>query len=255
MSLLGRLWGWVADSGSQSQDGEPPAGPHPPEQSDRRSLGAVHVHLADGPTEDEDAYELLHEEARTVLDHQIGILDDVDDKAARTVRITMILVGAVLGIASLGGDNGVSLSNPYVVWASCYLVVSILLGMATYNVSDPYFGPGKSDMEQLIARTDSREELLRDLVDGGYRTWISNMEDVQAVNGTYLDLTQTALSFGLIGLVLGFAYRVTSDSTVPAVYSVLDAHSSSLLWGLPLAGVVLAWGVLFLYSVFVLGSD
>jgi hypothetical protein len=130
-----------------------------------------------------------------------------------------------------------------------------MIGMATYNVSDPYFGPAESDIEQLIAETDSGEELLRDLVDGGYRTWISNMEDVQAVNGTYLDLTQTALSFGLIALVLGFAYRVTSESTVPAVYSVLDAHNSSLLWGLPLAGVVFAWIVLFLYSVFVLGSN
>jgi hypothetical protein len=115
MSLLERLWTRVVESASQPPDDDQSADPHTPEQSDRRSPRSIHVHLSNTPTDDEDAYELLHEEARTVLDHQIGILDDVDDKAARTVRITMILVGAVLGIASLGGDNGVSLSNPYIV--------------------------------------------------------------------------------------------------------------------------------------------
>ena len=39
--------------------------------------------------------EVTYQEARTVIDHQIATLSDIDDKALRTVRLTVVLVGAL----------------------------------------------------------------------------------------------------------------------------------------------------------------
>ena len=38
---------------------------------------------------------VTYQEARTVIDHQIDTLSDIDDKALRTVRLTIVLVGVL----------------------------------------------------------------------------------------------------------------------------------------------------------------
>ena len=39
--------------------------------------------------------EVTYQEARTVIDHQIDTLSDIDDKALRTVRLIVVLVGVL----------------------------------------------------------------------------------------------------------------------------------------------------------------
>lgn len=55
---------------------------------------------------DLEALRTAHTEARTVLDHQIELLNDSDDKAMRTVRITLLIIGLIVSIASVVDVSG-----------------------------------------------------------------------------------------------------------------------------------------------------
>lgn len=188
-----------------------------------------------------------YEEACSVLDYQIKILDDIDDKAARTVRVTIILLGAVVGAASFGDTSGVSLSNPYLMWGNFYLIVSVILGVKTYNVSDPYLGTNPSDLDKLVNDTDGESDMLEFLLREGYQDWITKNEYLNAKNGMYLDLTHVTLAIALILLTLGFTHQVTTPSSLPDVHQILETYKDSEIHLLPIVGVVL-WRVIFVLS-------
>lgn len=189
---------------------------------------------------------IVYEEAQRVLDYQIQNLNDVDDVAARTVRITVLLVGGLLGIITLGGDNGISLTNPYLMWAGGYLLVAILLGMETYNVSDPYHGPGRGTLLRW-ANIESEEQLLTVMV-AKYAEWIDDMEVKEAINGLFLDLTQVALALGLVYVAVGFFYRISSEALYPGIYGSLHAARASALLGVPMGVLGVLFAVLWGYA-------
>lgn len=190
--------------------------------------------------------ELIREEARTVLDHQIRNLNDVDDVAARTVRITAIIIGGLLGVTSLSGDQGVSLSNTYVLWGGAYLLLSILLGLHTYNVSDPYFGPGKQVLNRW-AEHDSKSELLP-AMNKKYADWIDDMEVLGAINGLSLDLTQLSLGIGLIYLSFGFLLNATPSNDYGPLRTLLVDFTGSAWHGAPLVVMIIFTVILIAYA-------
>lgn len=189
---------------------------------------------------------LLREEARTVLDHQVDNLRDVDDVAARTVRITTILIGGVLGVVSLGESQSVSLLNLYLVWGAAYLLLSILLGLQTYNVSDAYYGPGKRVMENW-RKKGTRSELLGEM-NRRYSEWIDDMEVLEAINGIALDLTQTSLGIGLIYISCGLWLGISAVDAYGVVRQQLVTFQTSLLHVVPLVLILAGEMLLVVYS-------
>jgi len=197
----------------------------------------------DGPSEKD---ELIREESRTVLDHQIHNLNEVDDVAARTVRITAIIIGGLLGVTSLTGNQGVSLSNTYVLWGGAYLLLSVLLGLHTYNVSDPYFGPGKDVLNQW-AGYESKSELLPEM-NRKYAGWIDDMEVLEAINGISLDLTQVSLGIGLVYVSFGVLLNATPSDDYGLLRKVLVDFRDSAWHAAPLVVIVFITVVLFVYA-------
>lgn len=185
-----------------------------------------------------------HEEARSVLEHQIKILDDIDDKAARTVRITIILLGAIVGTASFGDASGISLSDPYLMWGNFYLITSVILGVKTYNVSDPFLGTNSSDIDKLVNETNDESDMLDFLLEQGYQKWITENEFLNSKNGMYLDLTHFTLAVALIWLTFGFTHQVVEPSESSTFYQMLENYKGSWMHGLPLA-VVGLWRIIF----------
>ena len=206
----------------------------------------VKVSEEDGQDEPSEKDELIREEARTVLDHQIRNLNDVDDVAARTVRITAIIIGGLLGVTSLSGDQGVSLSNTYVLWGGAYLLLSILLGLHTYNVSDPYFGPGKRVLNQW-GEHDSKSELLP-AMNEKYADWIDDMEVLGAINGISLDLTQLSLGIGLIYVSFGFLLNATPSNDYGPLRTLLVDFRGSAWHGAPLGLIIVITVILIVYA-------
>ncbi|WP_135823066.1 hypothetical protein [Halostella litorea] len=206
----------------------------------------VRVTERDNDNDTSKKEELIREESRIVLDHQIQNLHDVDDVAARTVRITAIIIGGLLGVTSLSGDQGVSLSSTYVLWGGAYLLLSILLGLHTYNVSDPYFGPGKAVLNEWTDHS-SKEELVP-AMNRKYAEWIDDMEVLGAINGLSLDLTQLSLGIGLVYTSFGFLLTATPSDEYGPVRNVLVDFKGSLVHGVPLVLILLATGFLIGYS-------
>lgn len=162
---------------------------------------------------------LLHHETRAVLESQIETLDDIDDKAARTVRITALLVGAVFGAVSFG-DASSLVVNQYTWWGGVSLVVTVVLGMTTYSQSSPYVGPKPDDLRRLSRATDSSEQLVERLLSDGYQGWVEYNGSLNRIDSYFLALTQWALATSLVlfgaGLSGEFARGVSSLPKVPA---------------------------------------
>ncbi|QZP36300.1 hypothetical protein [Halobaculum magnesiiphilum] len=153
---------------------------------------------------------LLHTDARSVLDHQLAILGDIDDKAARTVRLTVLVLAAVISAPSVI-DNPDQYVNQYTVWGGLSLVLSVVLGVITYSSSSPELGPGPSDIERVLDRRFIELEWLVIVLDN-YEDWIDRTGRVNRVNGWLLALTQAALAVGLGLFVIGVAQTLTDIS-------------------------------------------
>lgn len=162
----------------------------------------------------------MHNEARDVLDHQIRIVDDVNDKATRTVRITSLLLGVVVSGGSLVGDPA-QFINQGTKWGSLSLVLSIVLGTFTYSVSSPELGPGPRDIERVRESVYREDEWLVVTL-ASYEDWIAQTDWIGRYNGAFLTLAQLSLGVGLLLLVFGvldgFGASVTFVSV--SLYSV-----------------------------------
>lgn len=142
-----------------------------------------------------------HDEARTVLDHQIATLNDIDDKAARTVRVTALLLGAVLSAPSVLADPE-PFVNVATKWGTSSLVLAVVTGTFTYSVSSPHLGPGPNDIEWMLERRFREDEWLAILLES-YADWIDWTDWLNGFNAVYLALTQASLGIGLVLLTVG----------------------------------------------------
>lgn len=200
--------------------------------------------------------ELLQEEARAVLEHQLDTLNDIDDKAARTVRITALLVGAIFGAISFG-DASSLIVNQYTWWGSVSLILAVVLGMTTYSQSSPYVGPKPDDWERLLETSSSRAEMLDTLVSEGYSGWVEYNDTVNEIDSYFLELTQWALATSLLLFGVGLtAEFVPSASYVPQLPSLARfSYSLSVFPLTPASTPVLVLFVvstlLYLYSLVV----
>lgn len=200
--------------------------------------------------------ELLQEEARAVLEHQLETLNDIDDKAARTVRITALLVGAVFGAISFG-DASSLIVNQYTWWGSVSLILAVVLGMTTYSQSSPYVGPKPDDWERLLEAGSSSAEMVETLISEGYSGWVDYNDTVNEIDSYFLELTQWALATSLIlfgvGLTVEFVPRASYVPQRPSFagfsysLSVFPLTPASV----PVLALFVVSALLYLYSLVV----
>lgn len=144
---------------------------------------------------------ITHEEARTVLDHQISVLNDIDNKATKTVRITAVILGIVVSAPSII-KNPNTYINSFTEWGVVGLVLSIALGMFTYSTSSPDLGPNPNDINRLLDDKYREDKWLVILL-SSYEDWIDRTQRVNRFNGIFLTLTQISLIISLALLAWG----------------------------------------------------
>lgn len=148
------------------------------------------------PDEDFERHEVTYQEARAVLEAQRETISDVDTKAVRTVRITVVLVGVVLSAWKL--EFG--LFDPvFGTLSATAFVGSIASGLFTYSEADLYLGPSKKYVEQLadgdFEKRPWREDLLYTL-----GTWIAENKEEIRFYGRMLFVTKSLLLLGIVSL-------------------------------------------------------
>ena len=139
--------------------------------------------------------EVTYQEARTVIDHQIATLSDIDDKALRTVRLTVVLIGALATAIEL--DVVQNLNDTLLIDGGGMLFLSMLIGMMTYGESDLYLGPNKSYINTLADNDFDDETWDEDLLTT-MGEWIEDNYNEISWNARLLTYTQAALLMGLL---------------------------------------------------------
>lgn len=111
-----------------------------------------------------EALERLLDRAQSVLDEQLTVLADTDDKAVRTVRVEVLLLGGVASAGQITPDT-----VPVNVWikvGGALVVGSIVAGVLTYSSSTPDFGPSPESVHSEVETDSGRTDIYLELLGG-----------------------------------------------------------------------------------------
>lgn len=175
------------------------------------------------------------EESREVLEYQLSVQDDIDDKAIWSVRTAVLVLGLLLSAGSLG-DISQFLTYPWYVHGLAGIGVSLLLlsvyfGIGTYTMTETY--PGIGHQQRIKAHQkeyDCEEWYSQLLLD--YQISITGQEVWNERNGFYLFVTHVCLLAGTTAIVI---------AGVVSIYLTYDSNNGiALACGLflPIAVVV-----------------
>lgn len=168
----------------------------------------------DGPDQpDVEALRLTRKESRAVLDHQIATLNDLDDKAMRTVRTDVVLLGILASAAGVAGperldqlDFGVQALS---ILAGGCLFLSAIVGTGIYVASDLTYGIGGSYRDEISREGYSERDWLKVLL-RDYDAWTDSMRETNENNAFHLTVAQ-----GLLVAALLFLSGATSLLALP----------------------------------------
>lgn len=158
-----------------------------------------------------EALRVTRKESRTVLDKQINLLNDIDDKAMRSVRTSVIFVGIVISAIQVsGGVEEVPPADSLVFKLSAagvgFLLISMISGIWTYSVSSANFGVSEDHRNDVLLGYSEREWLI--FVLNEYDEWIGEMEKTNTKNSVGLHTTLFSLISGLVCLLLSLVHEL-----------------------------------------------
>jgi hypothetical protein len=136
----------------------------------------------------------IYEESKRVMQGQKADIDDMDDKALRTVRLN----AAILAIGATGLEiSGIGEVNFLLAGFSIvFLVSSAIFGVIVYNESNILVGPKSSFLGKMRTQEPDdgwEKELLEEM-----EKWITNNQTRVELNGALLTVCQLFLVFGVL---------------------------------------------------------
>lgn len=187
---------------------------------------------------DTEALEIVREESREVLNEQLSLLSDIDDKAMRTVRTSVLFIGLVISAIQLSGTP-IAVEEigrwPFRLATAgvTFLLASIVAGIWTYSVSDPDFGVSSDHRKDIVAGGyTEREWLLLQLNE--YDEWTDSMRDTNETNVVGLHATLFSLIAGVLSLLLSAVLTMGisfGDFIYPIAFTILIVLGiTTVLW-------------------------
>lgn len=162
---------------------------------------------------DLQALRVTREESRAVLDHQIALLNEIDERAVRTVRLAGVTLGIVVSVLGLVGPTSLPgagvVSTLLVTLGVGSLLVCVLVGVGTYSTSGANFGIDESFRRDVVSGSYAEDEWLRSLL-AAYDDWSSEMEENIQRNGAYLLVSQLLLLLGIVSLATAIGLTVVT---------------------------------------------
>jgi hypothetical protein len=161
---------------------------------------------------EKESLQVVRKESREVLSERIRLLRDLDDKAMRTVRTSVIFIGLVISAiqvsdGSFSSVSTSSLSFQVGVAGVSFLILSIIIGVGTYSASEPDLGVSDGHRTDVVeGEFNEREWLLFQL--GEYNEWIRNTRTMTEKNVIGLHLTLFTATAGVISLLLSVVYSM-----------------------------------------------
>lgn len=155
------------------------------------------------PTDSPDpaALEVLLAETRREHEEEVATLDEIDDKALRSSRTAVIVVGFVIsaaGIAGPGAVNVTPLPNLIVMGLGVvFLVASATAGIATASVSEYPSGVGRRFVRDGVEANPSVAAARRKVI-VQYRRMTDEVAEEVETNTELLDAVQLSLGVGVL---------------------------------------------------------
>ena len=167
-------------------------------------------------TDDEwtsDRMQTTYEESKRVMQGQKADIDDMDDKALRTVRLN----AAILAIGATGIEvSGIGEVNSILAGFSIVsLVSSAIFGVIVYNESNILVGP-KASFLNTMRNQKCDEEWEKELLEEMER-WITNNQTRVELNGSLLSICQAFLVSGVltgVPAILGASFETFQQQDV-----------------------------------------
>lgn len=176
---------------------------------------AVLGFLADDHPEDAPAHasswyvrDALRAEARETIDQQIAWVNGIDDKAMRTLRFNVLILGGLISGVSVLLDRNIidkleEVTDPFLVTGVLALVGSTALAALTYTASSMKVGLSSDDI-QSVHKGDLSEKEYHDKLMTSYEQWIHANRRTIALNSDLVTFTILLLVYGTVFTVLGF---------------------------------------------------
>ena len=146
--------------------------------------------------------ETTYREARTVLDAQNEVIGDIDEKAMRTVRVSVVLVGLIVSAVEIAGGR---FNWLWLTVGGITFLGSLVTGVLAYSESTLYLGPRRRYIEQLRRDEFDDRDWSQDLL-ATYGEWIEQNDRTVRRNGRLLFLTQLLLITGVTFTAAAIAF-------------------------------------------------
>lgn len=141
------------------------------------------------------------EESRVVLDYQLDVLGEIDEKAIWSVRTAIIVLGLLLSVGSLADGSTIrTLSSPVIGLATAgtiSLLFTIWFGLLAYHWSFEAFGIGPLERQRALSGSVNEQEWLQMLLRDWYPDWIERQTVFNVYNNRILVGTHLLLSIGV----------------------------------------------------------
>lgn len=135
----------------------------------------------------------VYEESKQVMEAQKSDIDDLDDKALRTVRITAILL--TFGATGAGVIGVESVNNTVAAISIASFLLSLVFGVIVYNESDELVGPTAAYLKKM--RTNEMEKSWDEDFLYQLEYWIDDNQAIVEFNGYLLIVCQIFFIFGV----------------------------------------------------------
>lgn len=170
----------------------------------------------------------IYEESKRVMQGQKADIDDMDDKALRTVRLN----AAILAIGATGLEiSGIGEINFLLAGFSIvFLVSSAIFGVIVYNESNILVGPKSSFLGKMRTQKSDdgwEKELLEEM-----ERWITDNQTRVELNGALLTICQSFLVLGVltgVPAILGASFESFQQQDVQVIIGATVALYAILI--------------------------
>lgn len=142
-------------------------------------------------------------ETRPTLETIESFLSDIDDKAGRTLRLNIAIIGILLTALSIGFSQGLPGTNRVLNGAFFFGLIassiSIVAALLTYTRSTITAGLGVQDIDLVLERDDISEEAMLRAILRSHKEWIRT-------NGRTNERDASSLFVSHVFLLLSMGY-------------------------------------------------
>lgn len=152
-----------------------------------------------------EALENAVEESRREYDKKVETMEEIDDKAMRSVRTAVILVGLVVSAVSVSGPRPVGDLSALSILVAAFgvgaLTVAVAVGIGVYTVTRYSSGIGSPHRSDVVEGGYSYDEWLVEML-RQHDEWSEEIEDEIDASKRYLEIVQLSLLLGVLALLV-----------------------------------------------------